>query len=144
MKFLKLLALDFFLAAIPPFVIVVLQASRMYILPSAGYLDAVAHFFGGSSIALSALILWIRWHGRAWFDASPLVRDYAIVMTSLFVGTMWEWWEFWMQRWTGDVYQPSMGDTMQDLFMDTIGGLLTILIFRLLKKGFGSTNIEPR
>lgn len=134
MKILKLLALDFLFAVIPPLAILFLQSSRMHILPNASYLDAVAHFFGGSAIALSALILWFRWHKRQWFDASPLVRDYAIVMTSLFVGTMWEWWEFWMQKWTGDIYQPTMGDTMQDLFMDVIGGLLVVLIARLFLK----------
>lgn len=131
MKSLKPLLSDLYISAVPPAVIVILQGLRMAFLPEASSFDIVAHFFGGTAIAWSAMIVWRRWEARGWIHADAIVKDYAVVMTALFFGTMWEWWEFWMQRWTMWTYQPSMGDTMQDLFMDTIGGLLLVLIYRL-------------
>jgi hypothetical protein len=134
MKYLKLLFVDFFLASLPPITLLALHHFRFDYLPEASYFDVVAHFFGGSAIAWSAMIIWKRWNERQWIHADAIVRDYAVCMTSLLFGTMWEWWEFWMQRWTGFIFQPSIGDTMQDLFMDTIGGLLVVLVYRLIKK----------
>jgi hypothetical protein len=134
MPSLKPLLSDLTRAAVPPAVIVLFQYARMTLLPDAVWIDAFSHFFGGAAIALSAMIVFRRWQARAWIHADALVRDYAVIMTSLFFGTAWEWWEFWMQRWTGEIYQFSMGDTMQDLFMDTIGGLLLVLIYRLRKR----------
>jgi hypothetical protein len=134
MKILKLLFIDFFLAALPPIGLLTLHAMRMIFLPEASTFDIVAHFFGGSAIAWAAMIIWRRWNARDWIHADAIVRDYSVWMTALFVGTIWEWWEFWMQRWTGYTFQPSMGDTMQDLFMDTIGGLLVVFVYRLIKK----------
>lgn len=133
-KLLRNLASDFLIALIAPLAVLILQVLRVSFFPSASSLDIVAHFSGGSAIALSAMLVWRRWQSRKWVQADAIVRDYVIVMTSLFVGTIWEWWEFWMQHWTGYTFQPSLGDTMQDLFMDTIGGLLIVLIFRLWKK----------
>lgn len=134
MKLLKLLFSDLCLAVLPPAGVIVLQALRMYFLPGAVSFDILAHFLGGTAIAWSAMIVYRRWHARDWIHADAIVRDYAVWMTALFVGVIWEWWEFWMQHWTGDIYQMSMGDTMQDLFMDTIGALFLVLVYRLRKK----------
>ena len=124
---------DFVMAVIPPVIVLALHCLRMVIFPEMISMDMIAHFFGGFAIAWSAGILWRRWEKRGWVHAQAIVRDYAIVMTALFVGVAWEWWEFWMQVWTGYVFQPSMGDTMQDLFMDFSGGIVLIVLMRLRK-----------
>lgn len=134
MTFLKPLISDLSRAAIPPIVVVALQAARMSLLPGALSFDILMHFLGGAAIAWSAMIVYRRWEARGWVHADAIVRDYAVWMTAVFVGVIWEWWEFWMERWTHRIYQLSMGDTMQDLFMDTIGALFLVLVYRLRKK----------
>lgn len=124
---------DLLAAAIPPFAVLVLHTLRMILFPEASSMDMVAHFFGGFAIAWSAAILWKRWEKRGWFSAHAIIRDYTIALTALFIGVVWEWWEFWMERWTGYVFQPSMGDTMHDLFMDALGGFVLVLLFRFRK-----------
>lgn len=126
---------DGLIVAAPPVVILFLQILRQNLFPELYILDIVAHYFGGFAIAWSTCLAWRAMERRGWIRVcDPLVRTYIIATSGLVVGVVWEWWEFWMQRWTGNIYQPTMGDTMQDLFMDLIGGILFVLILRMVKR----------
>ncbi len=121
-------------AAIPPIVVIILQYIRMHTLPMRSELDVLAHVMGGVAIGWMSMILLERWRRRGWAALRPFIfRDYIVFSTVSLVGVVWEFWEFIMQAVTGDIYQPSIADTMNDLLMDLIGALILIAIYRIIR-----------
>lgn len=113
----------------PPAVLLFIQILRVVFLPNAYVLDITAHFLGGLTISWSAMIAWSFAKKAKYITTfQPWMMYYMIATAGLVVGVFWEWWEFWMQRWTGSMYQPTIADTMQDLFMDLIGGIFFIIL----------------
>ena len=95
------------------------------------------HFFSSSVVAFIFLILLFVFNE---FYQSIAVNTFKIlfdvVVITMAFGVVWEFME-----WTGDYFfnlnaQPSLNDTIGDLFADTLGGLLIAFIgYFLIKRG---------
>lgn len=134
MNTIKTILIDALIALIAPVCILIAQILRMGLFPELVELDRLMHFLGGASIAVMALIIWKRWSKRKWVTAKPMiVWLYGIWTTVAVVGVLWEFWEWWMQYTTGDVYQLSITDTMDDLLMDLLGGATLLLIYTIAR-----------
>lgn len=129
------------ISMMPPFTVLILQMARVQFFPGHGELDNVAHFFGGFSIAWMFTIIvhalreqpHLLW-GRA-IIPSPTptwLTDFTVWGTVALVGIAWEFFEFSMDVIYGFHMQPSLADTMGDLLFDLSGGLLFLLIYRLV------------
>jgi hypothetical protein len=106
----------------------------MYTLPARFEFDVLAHVLGGVAIAWTGMILLERWRRRGWITLRPFVlRDFVVFSNVALIGVVWEFWEFIMQATTGDIYQPSIADTMNDLLMDLIGGVLLIVTYHIIR-----------
>lgn len=126
---------------VPPLVVLLLQIARVQFFPGHGELDNVAHFFGGFSIAWMFTIIvqalreqpHLLW-GRAVIPSpTPTwLTDFTVWGTVALVGIAWEFMEFGMDAMYGFHMQPSLTDTMGDLLCDLCGGLLFLVIYRLL------------
>ncbi len=122
-------------AVIAPLIVLILQYVRMYTLPALSGFDVLAHVLGGFTIAWMGMMLLERWRRRGWITIRPFIfRDYIVFATVSLIGVVWEFWEFIMQWITGDLYQPSIADTMNDLFMDLLGGILLIAAYRIIRR----------
>ncbi len=103
-----------------------------------GY-DAVLHTLSGV-IAVVALL----WLGRIWsrfdfYSYTPLRRGVSIFIILLAIGIGWETWEFSVDQLVvgsvnpqlirfGVPLQPSALDTVGDLVVSTVGGLVTLVV----------------
>ncbi|MFH1145733.1 MAG: hypothetical protein V1707_02105 [bacterium] len=91
--------------------------------------DKLLHFLGGASIAvmwfiiLKALIASQRASIAPWWLSCLLLFGLVAV-----VGITWEWYEFFWDFQFGTLFQPSIADTMWDLFYDLAGGFLASYI----------------
>lgn len=122
------------MSIIPPTIVLILQNVRMYTLPARFEFDVLAHVLGGVAIAWTGMILLERWRRRGWITLRPFVlRDFVVFSNVALIGVVWEFWEFIMQATTGDIYQPSIADTMNDLLMDLIGGVLLIVTYHIIR-----------
>ena len=135
MKNIRLLIVDFAHALVPPVIVFVLFLLRVFFIRGLEQLDVLAHFSGGFSIAWMAMILWNRWKDRGWIltKTPKWLRDYAVWGTVGLVGIAWEFFEFTMDVWLGWMMQPSIADTMNDFFMDLLGGVLFLILFRIFR-----------
>jgi hypothetical protein len=136
---LSVVARDIAAASIPPATVLVVHLIRQYLLPEATEYDVVAHAVGGLSIAWMGIILWLRWSSHKWIPKdTPLALRFLTIWG--FVALIGVFWEF--MEWTCDYFlhtqmQPSLTDTMNDLFMDLLGGMIFLLLFRLWEKQRG-------
>lgn len=106
------------------------------------WFDIPMHFAGGFAIAYLSLASWSATIQKITFQKSlkPMwpVVIYAVGILGCvaLVGVAWEWYEYVfdaaMVRYGEGVYKAQMGlgDTMADLFLDLLGGLLAFVLFR--------------
>lgn len=106
------------------------------------WIDVPMHFWGGVGIGLLALAIWDATIQKITFQKSlkpvwkMLVYFVGILGVVVLVGVFWEWYEFifdTIMRMYGTGYAPAqmgIGDTMADLALDTLGGLLAFTLFR--------------
>ncbi len=93
------------------------------------WFDVPAHFFGGLSIALAVGALWHLLVKTGNLTKIPsAVVGLSIVAFVMAVAVMWEWAEF-----LGDLYfythmQQGIPDTMADLFLGMVGGIVGAFI----------------
>ncbi|MFA5945446.1 MAG: hypothetical protein WC802_00850 [Patescibacteria group bacterium] len=96
------------------------------------YFDIPMHFLGGASIAVMGLVAWDMGlgYGKRSLSSIPfLVKTVAVIGFVAIVGIVWEWYEFihdFARAFTQVVFtpaQPSIGDTMKDLFFDLFGAM---------------------
>ena len=87
--------------------------------------DIPMHFFGGMSIAYSAQ------HAIGLLEQKGLLairnfllKVFAIVCVVMSVAVVWEFYEFLSDYFLGTRYQPSNANTMKDLCMGMIGGVV--------------------
>lgn len=133
-KTIRTFLTDMCVSIAPPLIVLALQYVRMYTLPTRAEFDVLAHVLGGAAVAWTGMILLERWRRRGWVTLRPFVlRDYLVFSSVALIGVVWEFWEFVMQATTGDIYQISIADTMNDLFMDLIGALLLIAVYRIIR-----------
>ncbi|MEK7623274.1 MAG: hypothetical protein AAB408_01205 [Patescibacteria group bacterium] len=96
------------------------------------WIDNPMHFLGGFLIvqSLDEIFQYLRWKGY-YGKVHPLL--YIAIMTA-FVGTIaiaWEWHEFLRDTFFGEHTQPSQADTMLDLFLGIVGGLLGAFLLQI-------------
>jgi len=96
------------------------------------YFDIPMHFLGGASIAVMGLVAWDMGlgYGQRSLSSIPfLVKAVAVIGLVAIVGIVWEWLEFihdFERAFTQVIFipaQPSIGDTMKDLFFDLFGAV---------------------
>ncbi|RJQ31311.1 hypothetical protein C4572_02670 [Candidatus Parcubacteria bacterium] len=132
-RFLKLLFFLFFLFI--SFHVFSLYASLYWKLL---WLDALMHLLGGTLVG-AFFIWWGYFSGK--LDLPKNSTLFLVVFTLggvALVGVLWEFYEFVIDKLvTKDnhisIFQPGLVDTLQDLFLDLVGGLLVGLKF-LFKK----------
>ena len=136
MKLLK----DFLISILPPVAVLFIFFLRLVFLPYRDDLDTVAHFMGGASIAWMTLILYRLWTERGWIPKTvpSWLKNFAVWGSVALVGVFWEFWEYYMDTFQGWHSQVSEADTMCDLFMDLLGGLMVILIAQYIFDRFAS------
>ena len=97
------------------------------------WLDNPMHFIGGVSVAYSFLMTLDYLHNEKYLKLNKLfLFIFAVSLVGLFA-VVWEFYEFLTQLFTGIIYQPSIADTMKDLFLALLGGTVTSLVFILRK-----------
>jgi len=130
-KTFDLKAYSFLLTAfIPPAVVLFTHLFRHGLWPELTYLDVVAHFAGGFAIAWMGMILikglrkteLIPTNTPHWFT------DYTVLGTVLIAGVFWEFMEWGADTFLGTTTQFTIPETMGDLMMDFLGGLLFLII----------------
>lgn len=100
---------------------------RVYIIWPA--FDIPMHFLGGCAIALTAFFLLRIASEQGWMKIhSKLVQLIFIVSFVALFATLWEFYEFLTDRYLGTFNQPSIADTMGDMFLGLLGGFILSLI----------------
>jgi hypothetical protein len=98
------------------------------------WFDSLMHFSGGVAIAMMGYAAWdmgLGLYDKKVMDSIPvLIKVLAVIGFVSFIGVAWEWHEFFLdqihsaQMLAFSPMQPSVGDTMKDLFLDILGGTL--------------------
>lgn len=97
-------------------------------------IDTPMHALGGFSIAYGALhALRILEKKNTVVIKSVLIKVFAILATVALAAVVWEFYEFLHDYFFGSHYQTENVDTMKDLFMGLLGGLL-FCVFAVRKK----------
>jgi len=94
-------------------------------------IDIPMHFFGGMSIAYAYLGLMGDLEQKKHFTADPWLKNLFIVSLVAFTAVAWEWYEFILSIGLDIITQPSEADTMKDLLVGTLGGLVWCLLNKL-------------
>jgi uncharacterized membrane protein YjdF len=131
----KALITDIAVSLVPPIVVLLVFLLRIGFLTSLRELDVYVHFFGGLSIAWMGAILWARWLKRSVIPSGVprLLRDYIILSHVAIIGVCWEFMEWILDHRLGWGMQASLGDTLNDLLMDLLGGIVLIVIYRIIR-----------
>lgn len=95
------------------------------------WLDIPMHFLGGVSIAYT-FVLFLRFFREKGLMEINNKIIFILVIISLvsFVAILWELYEFAQFYLFNMQTQPSVADTMFDLFMGLVGGVFGALVFR--------------
>lgn len=103
--------------------------------------DMLMHFGGGGAMGVLALSLWDRYVKDVSFRtksifAKRIFFTLVVLGFTALVGIAWEWFEFAFDfffvpvRSTWGLAQPSIADTMADLFLD-LGGAFVVALLRM-------------
>lgn len=91
--------------------------------------DIPMHFLGGASIAYAAHLTLIELQRKKWLVIrSATIRVLLLASIAVTTAVLWEFHEFLIDYFTGSRIQVNNLDTMKDLFMGTMGGLLSALL----------------
>jgi len=98
-------------------------------------LDTPMHILGGISAALSiAYTLQLLQKHKSLIISNLLIKWIIVIVSVMAVAVLWEFYEFSSDYFFGTIHQPTLTDTMKDLFNGLIGALITCLIFIRNKK----------
>ena len=103
--------------------------------------DDVMHFGGGLAIAIVyVLLLKIVQEEKVTGEMNPLISFMFVVSLVALTAVAWEFYEYLLDVFLPSEFlrQPSIKDTMGDLFLGLVGGSLGFLITKIkyLKRGF--------
>ncbi len=127
-------------AFFPPFVLYLFQylveiAFQIYEkYPS---FDIPMHFFAGCAMALTGFSLLKIAEEKNWMKIqNRLVKIFLVISFVALVATLWEFHEFLMDYYLDTHTQPSIADTMKDLFLGLCGALVagSILVYKKERK----------
>lgn len=86
--------------------------------------DIATHYTTSLFLAVSALILMQRAYGVVLAEAPPVIIVMAMILFSLGLGGLWEIGEFASDYLRGTDFQHGLVNTMQDLIIDMVAGLV--------------------
>lgn len=92
--------------------------------------DIPMHFLGGASMGMTALLLMRLCQQSGWLSVQNkfVSLSISVCFVSL-MATLWEFAEFISDHTLGTLMQPSLPDTMLDMFLGLLGGLVAWTIF---------------
>lgn len=100
------------------------------------WIDSPMHFLGGVTLGLTfSTLLFLLQKKNYLGNAHPIVLFFLVIGLAAFAGVVWEFLEFAggaLFSFLGQ--QPSVADTMKDLFLDLAGAVVGFLIFQRRKK----------
>ena len=121
-----------------PFLVFMINYCLMLILPDAGrayQADTLLHLFGGMSIAYSANhALLLAERSKLITFKSRLLKIVMIVGMVMIAAVLWEVYEFVWDQIFGTLFQPSKADTIKDLIMGMLGGIVFCGLFLKQRK----------
>ncbi len=89
------------------------------------WIDIIMHFIGGAWVSILFFSLLGHMLNESLY--SNLIECFKVILLAVsftvFVGVLWEFYEFTMTMITSIPFQGNMIDTMGDLLMDIIGGI---------------------
>jgi len=92
-------------------------------------IDVPMHALGGLSIAyVASHTLGLLGKKNTVMVKSALVKVFMILATVALAAVVWEFYEFLHDYFFGSSYQTGIVDTMKDLFMGLLGGLLFCIV----------------
>lgn len=104
-----------------------LLAIQFYLYWVFAWFDILMHFLGGLFLGFFTYGFFTRRFN--WFEKLPAITIFAIVTSLVIVlGFTWEVFEFYLGSELDISLQPSLNDTIADLFFDTTGALVAVLI----------------
>jgi hypothetical protein len=86
--------------------------------------DIVTHYTTSLFLAVSALILLQKAYPQLLMQAPPILVVLAMILFALGLGSLWEIGEFVSDYLRGTDFQHGLTNTMQDLIVDLIAGLV--------------------
>jgi len=129
---------DMIKLGISPFLVFMLNYSAYHLyagLYEKFSADTLLHFLGGLSIAYSAYQAIYLAEKNDWMMIKkPYLKAFIIIATVILAAVVWEMYEFSSDQFLGTNYQPSNADTMKDLIMGMLGGIIFCLSFIWRKK----------
>lgn len=118
----------------PAFLILLLHVLRIVINPYGYKWDHVMHFLGGASIA------WMFWrwsfylhHWNVLPELPRWFRGFTSLTFAVFIGVLWEFYEYAVFIWWIPAFDIRLADTMSDLGLDVCGALLFVFAFAYLE-----------
>lgn len=116
-----------------PFIVFVIHVFLMFsvnIYAIAPWFDIPMHTFGGAAIGVSGTLLIRLWQEKKWLDRVPrFIRIIAVIGMVACMAVAWELAEFLSDFFFHTIMQPSLQDTMGDLFFGMLGGSITAVMF---------------
>ncbi|MEW5907784.1 MAG: hypothetical protein AB1643_01185 [Patescibacteria group bacterium] len=118
-------------------------ATYFYLYWILWYLDDLLHFLGGVWLGLFAS--WLLFlSGKINIQTSNFFIIIIILGISALIGLLWEFSEFLLDKLLSIInigrvhfFQPSIEDTMIDLFSDLLGGIVAAMFFLKNKRRYG-------
>ncbi len=121
-----------------PFLIFMINYGLMLILPDAERVyqaDIPLHFFGGISIAYSANHALLLAERRKLITfKNRFLKIVMIVGLVMIAAVLWEVYEFLWDQIFGTLFQPSKADTIKDLVLGMLGGIVFCSLFVRIRK----------
>ena len=127
-KFLRILSFFIFPACVfvfSNFIGMVFDAYLIY-----PWIDIPMHFLGGLSIAFTGTLFFNFFKEEGFIGINRrFLSVFLIVALVSLTAVLWEFYEFLMFYFFGILMQPSLNDTIGDLFMGLLGGLFGAWVF---------------
>ena len=118
--------------AIPPIIILIIHfiLSLNYIYFYINWINMPMHFFGGVSIGITYTLLLMRMKKDQYIgDVDKIMMFIFIISMTGLTTILWEFFEFGSDQLFGTTMQPSLADTITDIFLGLMGGTLSSLTY---------------
>ncbi|MBI5728799.1 MAG: hypothetical protein HY983_00945 [Candidatus Magasanikbacteria bacterium] len=114
-----------------PFLIFLLNEVLYSFWPGLSFdwqLDIYLHIVGGMSVAAAGIVALRVAERGGWVKINRVFAAFFLVVALVMAAAVtWEFYEFLHDYFYGTHFQPNNADTMKDLFMGTVGGILWYL-----------------
>lgn len=97
------------------------------------WFDMPMHFFGGMAVGVTYFLTLKYLQGKNYLRLNNIARVIFVFALVSLTAIFWEFFEFSATYITGLSLQGNLNDTMLDLFLGMLGGLLTVVFFEIRK-----------